>query len=237
VTDETELPLPGGWATEGVVRIGRTVRRPRGPNADFVERLLRHLQQISFGAAPRHLGVDEKGRDILEYVEGHVPTECGGIRWTDTQLASCMALLRRFHDATAGTELAGAGEVVCHGDFGPWNLVWIDDRSATIIDFDNAAPGQRLDDIGYALWKHLNLGLLPLDVHEQARRIHVAAIAYGVAETADVVDAIDHAQERMEDGLALISPSSHRDAALAQLGEERAWLRANTEELRRSDRR
>ena len=220
--DEIERPLPGGRVTEGVVRIGDTVRRPWGPRAGFVERLLSHLDRIGFGAAPRHLGVDEHGRDILEYVEGHVPMECGGITWTDTQLTSCMTLLRRFHDATAGTELAGVAEVVCHGDFGPWNLVWIDDRPVSIIDFDNASPGWRLDDVGYAVWKHLNLGLLPLDAHEQARRIRVAATAYEIEAAADIVAAIDRAQQRMDDAYP----------GLAQLRKERAWLRANAAALR-----
>ena len=160
--EDLEIPLAGGWATEGVVRVGQTVRRPRGANADFVEQLLGHLERVGFNAAPRHLGVDEQGRDILEYFDGQVSTDCAGITWSDEQLSGAMALLRRFHDATAGSDLAAGEEVVCHGDFGPWNLIWVGDGPVSIIDFDNAAPSRRLDDVGYAVWKHLNLGLLPL---------------------------------------------------------------------------
>jgi|GEM_PF-4845058 len=63
------------------------------------------------------------------------------------------ALLRRYHDAVAGTALAGAPEVVCHGDFGPWNLIWVDGVPSFVIDFDNAHAGPRVEDVGYALWK------------------------------------------------------------------------------------
>ena len=225
--DSAEVPLHGGWVTDGAVRVGRTVRRPRGANADFVERLLGHLESVGFEEAPRYLGVDEQGRDILDYVDGRAPTDCADITWSDEQLVAAIGLLRRFHDATAGTQLAAPEEVVCHGDFGPWNLIWVDDRPISIIDFDNAEPGQRLDDLGYAVWKHLNLGLLPLDPHEQTRRIRLASTAYGADAGTDLVPAIDGAQGRMESLLRAATPSPQRDAAIDQLREERTWLHAN----------
>jgi Ser/Thr protein kinase RdoA (MazF antagonist) len=220
--ESLEVPLTGGWMTEGVVRIGQTVRRPRGTNAELVQRLLGDLERTGFDASPRYLGVDEQGRDILDYVDGWVPSDCGGIAWPDAQLTAAMTLLRRFHDATAGSELTAGQEVVCHGDFSPWNLVWVDDRPVSIIDFDNASPGPRLDDLGYAVWKHLNLGLLPLAPYEQARRIRLAATAYEVEADADIVAAVDCAQQRMEDTYP----------GLVQLRRERAWLRDNATALR-----
>ena len=47
--EDLEIPLAGGWATEGVVRVGQTVRRSRGANADFVEQLLGHLERVATG--------------------------------------------------------------------------------------------------------------------------------------------------------------------------------------------
>lgn len=61
---EPEMPLGGGWVTGGVVRVGETVHRPSGPRAEFVHRLLQHLEEVSFGAAPRFLGFDERKREI-----------------------------------------------------------------------------------------------------------------------------------------------------------------------------
>lgn len=42
-TDQAEIPLAGGDVTDGVVRIGGTVRRPVGPHSPLVHALLRHL--------------------------------------------------------------------------------------------------------------------------------------------------------------------------------------------------
>ena len=68
----TEQPLAGGMdAGRGVVRVGDTVRRPG--TAAPVRALLRHLEKVGFGGAPRHLGVDGQGRDVLSWIEGDVP--------------------------------------------------------------------------------------------------------------------------------------------------------------------
>ena len=68
----SEQPLAGVQSV-GVVPVGDTVRRPPGPNAEFVRALLRLLEQRGFGGAPRLLGRDDQGRDVLTYVEGRVP--------------------------------------------------------------------------------------------------------------------------------------------------------------------
>ena len=46
--DQAEIPLAGGDVTEGVVRIGDTVRRPAGPHSPLVHALLRHLEAAGF---------------------------------------------------------------------------------------------------------------------------------------------------------------------------------------------
>ena len=221
-----ETPLSGGRVTSGVVRVGGTVRRPQSSNAAFVHRLLGDLEKIGFDGSPRLLGVDESDREILSFIEGDVPTDCGTLVWNDAQLRSAAQLLRRYHDATATSSLSGRAEVICHNDFGPWNLVWRDGLPIGIIDFDNAAPGMRMDDLGYAAWKHLNLGLIELSVAEQRRRVRVLAHAYESHVDDELLLAIERAQERMA---ALIERSTDpgRDVALSQIRAERSWLAAN----------
>jgi len=224
---EPERPLSGGWVTSGVVQVGQTVRRPSSPNAPFVERLLDHLESTGFHGAPRHLGFDEQGREILTFIEGHVPSDCRDTVWSDDQLSAIADLLRHFHDATSRSEVAGGGEVVCHNDFGPWNLVWRDDLPVAIIDYDNAAPGARLDDLGYATWKALNLGLVDTSVSEQRRRMTVFASAYGAISDSTLLAAIERAQERMRQVITAAPAGAGRDDALDQNRRERSWLAAN----------
>ena len=69
---QVEIPLAGGDVTEGVVRVGDTVRRPVGPHSPLVHALLAHLESIGFEGAPRFLGIDEAGREVLSYVDGEV---------------------------------------------------------------------------------------------------------------------------------------------------------------------
>lgn len=51
------------------VRVGDTVRRRAGPWTPAVHSLLRYLEQAGF-EAPRVLGIDEQGREILGYIAG-----------------------------------------------------------------------------------------------------------------------------------------------------------------------
>ena len=69
--------------TTGVVRIGDTVRRPVGRWTPAVHSLLRHLEKVGFEGAPRVLGIDEKGREVLTYLPSD-PTPS----WSDQALVS-----------------------------------------------------------------------------------------------------------------------------------------------------
>ncbi|MFI6739035.1 hypothetical protein ACIBI9_39445 [Nonomuraea sp. NPDC050451] len=66
----TEEPLTGGNNALEVVRIGDTVRRARDAGAAFAARVLAHLESAGYPHAPRHLGIDEQGRDILSFIPG-----------------------------------------------------------------------------------------------------------------------------------------------------------------------
>lgn len=145
-----------------VVRIGDTVRRPLEPWSDAVHALLDHLAAVGFTESPRFLGVDEQGREVLTAIDG----DSGPAGWApaaDPEGLRAMArLLRRYHEAVAGFDPAAhtwagqqaparEGDVVCHGDFGPWNLVWRGTEPVGIIDFDYAWPQPARHDVCYAL--------------------------------------------------------------------------------------
>ena len=68
--------LEGGSANRGqVVRVGDTVRRPRTDESVVVEELLVHLEGQGYAAAPRFLGVDDEGRQVLQFIPGEVMTD------------------------------------------------------------------------------------------------------------------------------------------------------------------
>jgi hypothetical protein len=154
-----------------------------------VHSLLRQLHASRFEAAPRYLGTDDSGREVFSLLPGYVPPDLDPAI-PDETLVAAASLIRRYHDATASLEIAAPREVVCHNDLSPCNFVFRDQRPVAIIDFDAAAPGQRLDDLGYAIFLWLNLGTDGPDPSEQARRIKVFCRGYDIKPTAEVVLAV-----------------------------------------------
>ena len=69
----SEIPLTGGFVS-GAVRVGDTVRRAASPRSPYVRELLDLFAAAGWSGAPRFLGYDEAGREIVEYVSGDVPT-------------------------------------------------------------------------------------------------------------------------------------------------------------------
>ena len=187
-----EVPLSGGRITQGVVRVADTVRRPPQPNSELVRVLLAHLAALHLEIAPRYLGTDQQGREMFSYLAGDVPVELDA-SFSDATLTIAAQLIRRFHDATAATELASGQEVVCHNDLSPCNFVFRSGKPVAMIDFDNAAPGTRLHDLGYAVFLWLNLGTDGPDATEQARRIEIFCDAYGTAPGTGIINAIETA--------------------------------------------
>jgi len=70
--EKTEHALGGGNVAAGVVRVGDTVRKPAGFWTPAVDTLLTHLRRAGFTGAPRPLGRDDQGRQVLEYVPGPI---------------------------------------------------------------------------------------------------------------------------------------------------------------------
>ena len=205
--DEAEIPLAGGDVTEGVVRVGDTVRRPVGPHSPLVHALLAHLESVGFEGAPRFLGIDGSGREVLSYIDGEV---AGRPRppWIadETRLASVGRLVRAYDDAAASftpppgtlpaTEPAGpAGippappyppELIGHVDITPENVIFRSGSAYALIDFDLARPATRTDEMVNAMlwWAPLSdpRDADPLLRHvDVPRRSRTLADAYGLS--------------------------------------------------------
>jgi hypothetical protein len=188
-----------------VVRIGGTVRREVHQNTPAVKALLSHLEETGFTAAPRWLGFDEEGRETLSYITGtagHYPLKPHVL--SESTLTRLGLLLRRFHDATISFSLLknvvwqnainAKGEVICHGDAGPYNIIFRNKQPVALIDFERATPGPRVWDIAFVVYRFAPLcdspkqGFTPAFLKAIARRIRVFLSAYGLAQNDDLFD-------------------------------------------------
>ena len=106
----SEHALFRGGTHARIVKIGDTVRRPRGSHSAFMQNTL-DLLAAADASAPRSLGIDAAGRDTLTSIEGTVRHE--RVHFCDERLCQAITLVRQMHDATAGSRLAGTAEVVC----------------------------------------------------------------------------------------------------------------------------
>jgi Phosphotransferase enzyme family len=221
----TEIALPGGSTTDGVVRIGDTVRRPVWDASPLMRDVLLHLERAGFDAAPRWHGLDEQGRDVLTWIDGDTFADRGRmhpfigdppvrVTFTDRQVAVATRLLRRYHDAFGD-------DVICHGDYGPWNLVWREGLPVAVIDFDNVHRGAAADDVAYALRMFVCYAFAEETREELVRRTHVALHAYGASFDVPAIleREYDLAEERCR--------RNGWERQLARLPVERGWLEAN----------
>jgi hypothetical protein len=239
---QTEIPLLGGDVTEGVVRVGDTVRRPLNANSPFVHALLRHLEAVGFTGAPKFLGIDTAGREVLSFIEGEVagrprPPWIGD----EDRMVSVARLIRAYDDAAATfvppegiepvtllEEIPGLPpapryepELVCHLDITPENVVFRDAKAVALIDFDLVQPATRADETAnLMLWwgplfdpRDVEPLLRDLDI---PRRCRMLADAYGMSD-ADRARVIEVTIMRTRRSWYLMKQLAERDGG--------GWLR------------
>lgn len=119
--------------------------------------------------------------------------------------------------------------MVCHHDPGPNNVVFRDGVPTALIDFDTAAPGSPLEDLGYMAWTWcISSKPTAPAVEDQAAQVRVLADAYGLDTMARgaLVDSILERQIRnarfwAEQGLA----SDGLPASAEAIAQRIAWSR------------
>lgn len=227
MNDDFEQPLLGGAQTAGLVSVGGTVRRPSSARSDVVQALLRHLEVVGFSGAPRALGYDEHGREVLTFVEGEA-AQGPPYRLSDACLLSATRLIRSFHDATVSSPLREDQEVVCHGDLGPHNTIFRGDVAVAIIDWDaDVAPGRRAVDFAHAVWCFADLTETTVSVQEQARKTRIMCDSYPGMTPSVVVQELHDRFRRARAQHAMAC----RDGAVAVFDRLLGWLDLNKERL------
>jgi hypothetical protein len=230
-----EEPLHGGRNASEVVRVGDTVRRARDPGSASAARLLAYLESADYPYAPRYLGVDDRGRDVLTYIPGQT-TDHPSQR-ADGAYARGAAMLRKLHDLTAGHPLAADRECFLHGDAVPFNTIFQDGMPVAFIDWTSCRPGDRLDDLGYMAWTWCVQAEGNVPVDAQAAHLRELRDAYGPVPPRVLIDAMIRSQDR----IVLHSQQAVRDsrnpaARRAWADEAVRWATADQELIRTNER-
>ena len=209
--------LPGGNAG-GAVLVDGTVRRPSGPWTPAVHSLLDYLASRGFDGAPRALGYDEQGREVLSHVPGETVGDASPWpAWTHSAeaLRDAGRWLRRYHDVVRDFRPAPdsvwrlarrgwqPGDVIAHNDAAPYNAVWKSDTSASgrlvgFIDWDFAAPQSPMWDLAYLVFSWVPLHARHVvrregftEFEARRNRLRVLLNAYGWNGTAaEIIDAV-----------------------------------------------
>lgn len=247
-----EIALGGNL--QDAVRIGDTVHRTAGPWTRAVHALLRYLERVGY-PAPRVIGMDPQGREVLGFVHGEahngtherLPVKL----YDDSHVVAAAKLLRSYHDAIAGFRPPPEAqwrivaptryEVICHNDWTPWNAVLQGGEVAVMLDWDLAGPGTRLWDVvnGMYFWAPPHIGPSVRDI---ARRMRLFVDSYGLEDRSEVL-------LTLRTRLAFVGDWVMRGAAAGDLGMRRVaaipaprrvfegdidWLEENWQALERA---
>ncbi|HEV8671716.1 MAG TPA: phosphotransferase [Candidatus Limnocylindria bacterium] len=206
-----------GGNLQQAVRVGETVRRRAGPWTPAVHALLRYLETAGF-EAPRVRGIDEQGREILEYIPGETyagsETPVPDHVFDEEHLVTAARLLRRYHDVVADFTPPMSAvwrltaptphELICHNDWSPWNALFREGHLAVMLDWDLAGCGSRLWDVASAAasWVTLISEAKLFSLSERAHRLRVFCDAYGLEDRSELLSTvqlrIDHVARFIE---------------------------------------
>ena len=211
------------------MRVGDTVHRPTGPWTPSVHALLDYLAP-RLPYVPRVRGYDEAGREVLDYLPGHV-IDMDSDTPTLTQLRGLVTWTRQFHEVVSVFHHDGPWRYfempnpafIGHNDLAPYNCCFDGDRLTGVFDWDLAGPTNALNELAFLAWNAVPLWR-PDDPAVVARRLAVIAVAYGGPSALEILNSVPRRIQVMLDGIPRAAKNGDRGMAnlLAQGEPERS---------------
>jgi hypothetical protein len=186
------------------------VLRPVRPWTATIHELLAYLRRAGLTSVPEPVGIDREV-EAVRLIPGDSGVDAWQHQVDEEGVRSAARLLREIHDASRGftpsdraqwaIQPQPGSDVVCHGDPGPWNMVWDGPRAIGLIDWDLAHPGPAMGDVAYALehFAPFRSDEVACDAADGYRfpcapdrraRLSAFASAYGLGSTAGLVDRV-----------------------------------------------
>lgn len=204
-----EIPLQYGNVSSAV-RVGDSVHRSTGDWTPTIHALLAYLNDNNFTEAPRVLGFDERGREVLSFLPGIAASRpWPKIMLDKVGVEQAGRLLRKYHDVVVnfvppadaewrvGKTEKKPGQIIRHGDLGPWNTIWQNDKLTGLIDWDFAQPGERLEDLAQMAYYFIPLrseeGWREAGFKERpdfVKRLNTLVSAYGMYSVNELIEAV-----------------------------------------------
>jgi hypothetical protein len=187
-----------GGRENRIFRVTDQVIRPSDAWTPHIHDFLNFLIEEGVTYVPRPYGINEKGEESLSYVQGEVYNyPLPDFMLQDHMIISSAKLLRSFHVASGRyiekitnderwmLPAVDPIEVMCHGDFAPYNVTIVDKEAFGIIDFDTLHPGPKMWDVAYAVyrWVPFTTPANPdccFSLEEQIRKARLFLDTYGV---------------------------------------------------------
>jgi aminoglycoside phosphotransferase (APT) family kinase protein len=164
--------------------------------------------------------------------------------WSDDALVAAARLVRRYHDAVASFAppedahwrlqegAPDGGEIICHNDLAPWNTVYRSGDPLGLIDWDFAAPGSRLWDVAYAVWRFVpyyrdwKCRIVGLEEPpDYARRTRLFCDAYGINDRSALLNTVRRRQQWLSDTIRALGGASEPGfAELLRMGYDKLPL-------------
>jgi hypothetical protein len=231
-----EERLEGG-NVGGAVRVGDTVRRAAGPWTPAVHTLLAHLADKGFTGAPRPLGFDEQGREVLTFLEGEtIGNRKPRPAWVHAEdtLDQVARWMRDCHQAVAdfvpppGAVWRGGGTwspglIIVHNDAATYNAAWRQGKLTGFFDWDFAGPATPEWDLALAAFSWVPLHTRRFvaaegftDFAARPRRLDRFLRTYGWSATAgEFLDVVEARIRAHADGIRNLAASG--DEAFGRL--------------------